>query len=104
MGRPRRRGWEQVVEAYRRSGQTRRAFAATRGMSVGTLYKWVRRWSHERPEPRLLPVRVVAAPAVPVLSMMEPPSIEVVLPRGLRVLAPVHATTAAIVALVRGLE
>lgn len=41
--RRRREEIEEIVAAYRRSGQTQREFAASRGVPLGTLVGWLRR-------------------------------------------------------------
>ncbi len=67
MQRRGRAFWSRLVAEFERSGLKHEAFAATQGVPVGTLRKWIYRLRRERgPAPRLLPVRVAApGPAAP---------------------------------------
>src|SRR5436309_1725098 len=69
MARVRQHGWEKIIEAFERSGETQRAFALRRGLSVHTLQSWIYRYRRQYPSsrrrplavPRLVEVRVAAA-------------------------------------------
>jgi hypothetical protein len=66
--------WEQRLQRFARSGLSVAAFCAREGVSSASFYAWRRRLGEAGPDPRFVPVRVVAAPpAAPV---------EVVLPSG----------------------
>jgi hypothetical protein len=64
MQRRGRSFWGIAVEELGRSGLSHTAFADQRGLSVGTLRRWLYRFRAERVESTpLLPVRVVASTA-----------------------------------------
>jgi transposase len=74
-----RQCWQQRLERFRRSGLTVSAFCDREGISVASFYLWRRRLQHDLPAPaadapRLVPVRLVTAPAST--------SVELVLPSG----------------------
>ena len=107
MPRTRRRNkareqfWRDTIAAWRRSGQSIRAFCAARGVSEATFFARRReladrvpsqRLAEPTPAPHFVPVKVVADPTV-----------EVVLPGGLLVRVPVAADAAAVARLVAAL-
>lgn len=56
--------WVSIVGQYEKSGQTQAAFAAARGIPVGTLRSWIYKLRQsEADSAPLLPVRVVASAA-----------------------------------------
>src|SRR5437868_1152253 len=70
--------WVQIVGQFEKSGLTQEAFAAERGIPVGTLRSWIYRLRRERQEEEapLLPVRVISSPA---LSARRPDDEQVVI-------------------------
>lgn len=59
-----RRFWTTAITEFERSGLTQEAFAARRGVSVGTLRGWIYRLRQERKASvSLVPVRVIASTA-----------------------------------------
>lgn len=87
---------DELLEAFERSGQTRKAFCRERGLSVATFSSWRRRRAAERGgEGTLRPVRV-AGPAAGGPVVRTPGGVEVTLPAG--------TAAAEIAALVNGIE
>jgi transposase len=92
--------WRETVAAWRRSGQSVRAFCAARGLSEPSFYNWRRELARRDltpPEPaaaapalKFVPVHVLPRVAAPQgASPGDPPAaLEVVLPSGLIVRAP----------------
>lgn len=76
--------WLRIAEEFEASGLTQREFAGRRGLRLSTLQSWVYRRRRQvsavaEPHVRLLPVQVSSAPASGGFTL------EVVLPRGVRV-------------------
>lgn len=78
MGRKARRDWEQIAEAWERSGEQQAPFAAKRGIALETLRSWIYRRRRERSGSRMVEVRLSPAvvPAAPA---------EICLPNGVTV-------------------
>lgn len=95
MARARRADGERIAEACRRSALTQREFAARHGVPLGTLRTWMYGGRFVDGAPRLLPVRVAAAP----------PSagVEIALPSGVVVRLAPGVAPEAIAAIVRAL-
>lgn len=95
--------WEELVSAWRASGESQRVFAEARGLSASTLGRWARRFrtssdTHRRvreqrstPAEAFSEVRVRPAPA----RAGTPPVVEVTTPSGyvLRVTGDVDPTS-----------
>lgn len=88
--------WREAVAAWKKSGQSVRAFCAQRGLREPSFYAWRRTLREREPqrqsarrEPALVPLRVVADAVL-----------EVVLPAGLVVRVPAGADAAAVAKLV----
>jgi hypothetical protein len=71
MARRIRSDWKQVVAAYRRSRLTQREFAAQQRISVETLRSWLYKRAPQA-APRLVPVRVTAAPMSDAIELRLP--------------------------------
>jgi hypothetical protein len=79
-----RRFWTTAITEFERSGVTQEAFAARRGVSVGTLRGWIYRLRQERKASvSLVPVRVIASTA-PEARQPSEEAIEVELPGRVR--------------------
>jgi transposase len=94
--------WRDTVAAWRESGQSVRAFCAARGVSEATFFARRRELADRKPSqsptsqppaPRFLPIQVVLDPTV-----------EIILPSGLVVRAPVASDPAAVAGLVAALR
>jgi hypothetical protein len=91
-----------VVAAWRRSGQSRAAFATQHRLAVRRLARWVARLGRSSPgRVRFHPVRVVA-PAEPATEAPAP-ALEVLLPSGCRVRVPPGVAAADLRAVVAAL-
>ncbi|HYB98107.1 MAG TPA: hypothetical protein VEC57_03125 [Candidatus Limnocylindrales bacterium] len=66
-----------ILAAFDRSGQSAAAFARTRPMSLSTLRFWLRRRRGVVTVPKLVPVKVIAAP----MAAAPTPPIEIVCQR-----------------------
>src|SRR5690242_1153766 len=56
--------WVGIIQQFERSGLTQEAFAAERGIPVGTLRSWIYKLRQEGEDAAaLLPVRVIPSPA-----------------------------------------
>jgi hypothetical protein len=92
-----RMAWIRRVEAWERSGQTRVAFCAARGLKLPTFDYW-RRVLRRSPARELVPIVVApeqASPAMPV---------EVVLPNGIRLQVTPGSDLSSLRALVQALR
>ena len=107
MPRTRRRNkvreqfWRDTIAAWRRSGQSVRAFCDARGVSEATFFARRRELADQQPPPG----QTGPAPApqfVPV-HVVPDPTIEVVLPSGVIVRAPAAADPSAVARLVAAL-
>lgn len=94
MGRGRRRtDWAQVVDAWKKSGESQRAFALRNRIGLSTLQGWARRNRDEPKSSRLVEVRV-AKPAIA-------EQVEIVLPSGVTLRVPVGTEAAWTLSLVK---
>ena len=81
--------WVGIVAQYEKSGLTQEAFAEERGIPVGTLRNWIYRLRREGDEGvPLLPVRVVASPALKAREGDGAELLELSLPSGARLRFP----------------
>lgn len=88
MARGRRReDWAQLVDAWKRSGESQRAFAMRNRIGVSTLQSWVQRRADEPAATRLVEVRVAEAETI-----AEP--IEILLPSGVTLRVPIGSEPA----------
>ena len=92
--------WQAAVADWQQSSQSIRAFCAGRGLSEPSFYAWrrtlrerARQRPAARPQPALVPLRVIAAAVL-----------EVVLPAGVVVRVPAGADAAAVAQLVAALR
>ena len=106
MPRRPRAFWIRLVTQHQQSGLTAVAFAARRGVSVGTLRSWIYRLRRadvaKTAVPALMPVRVVAAPAA--TANGRPAVVEVLLVGGVRVRAAVGTEPGYVAALAAALS
>jgi hypothetical protein len=93
--------WRETVAAWRKSGQSVRAFCADRGVSEATFFARRRELADRHaPEP---PTGPSPAPQFVPVKVVPDPTIEVVLPSGLVVRVPASADPAAVARLVAAL-
>lgn len=90
--------WVSIVGQYEKSGQTQEAFAAARGIPVGTLRSWIYKLREsEADSAPLLPVRVVASTAPSARQLGdEGGAVELVVDESLRLRFPLGTTPAVI--------
>jgi transposase-like protein len=91
--------WRTTLAAWEKSGQSIRAFCASRGVSQPSFYAWRRRL-RERTQPR--PAARCGPTLVP-LRVVPDAVLEVVLPAGVVVRVPAGADAAAVARLVAAL-
>lgn len=88
MSRKGREYWTGLAQGFERSGLTQKVFAQQQGVPLKTLQRWIYRLRKEpKRAPRWLPVGVIASAAPPPVWAPPPasePTLEVVLPQGLR--------------------
>ena len=91
--------WVSIVGQYEKSGQTQEAFAAARGIPVGTLRSWIYKLRHGEAESApMLPVRVIASTAPTARQREEVvDGVELVVDESLRLRFP-RGTTPALIA------
>jgi hypothetical protein len=98
MARGRRReDWAQLVDAWRKSGESQRAFAMRHRIGVSTLQSWVQREREDPAPARLVEVRVAEHTRIE--------QIEIHLPSGVTLRVPVGcepAWTSSLVKLLAG--
>ncbi len=98
--------WARRVAAFERSGLSRRTWCAARGLAAHSLDYWRQRL-HERParagsrSKSLIPIVVRSSVDSPVPSSS--PMVEIVLPGGVRLRAPISTDAQWLASLVRGL-
>src|SRR5436305_1012053 len=108
MPKPRRRHadreqfWRDTITAWKKSGQSVRAFCAAHGVAEATFFARRRELADQgqSPRPAAPPAR---SPSFAAVRVIPDPTIEIVLPGGLLVRVPIGADPAAIAHLVAAL-
>jgi hypothetical protein len=94
--------WRDTIRAWKASGQSVRAFCAARGLSEATFYAR-RRELADRVQPTTSDTPSGPPPTFAALRVIPDPTVEVVLPTGLVLRAPVGVDPAAVARLVAAL-
>src|SRR4051812_31526404 len=93
--------WRDTIVAWKESGQSVRAFCASRGVGQGTFY--ARRRDLAGRDHHRQPASTTPSPSFAAVRVIPNPTIEIVLPGGLLVRVPAGADTATVARLVAAL-